>query len=370
MQRILIILMLLITWQVSAQDSHLPSLNELSFDLKLAGGKILKHTPKVYLDAPPFSQEIEFSISHRTFGKRSWEAQNNFLIPSLNFTVINYGSQDFGQVYAFFPAIEYNILRKNNFAWRVKFGGGISYVTEHWERSDTLNNYVGSSINNFTLIQLGANYIVSDHIELQAGARISHISNGTYRQPNFGINNTTGFVGINYYPVSTQLPYTKETVIPKENQWLFGIRKGLSFSEINTPDGAMFPIFSLSAYANNTFLQKHRYFFGADITYNQRAEGLLRYSYNNLDNLSNSSWNSSIFGGAELLYGKVGIPLQVGIYTRKMPNLTKFWYQKVGMSYYFYQNDNHFFKKAFASAILKTHTQNADNIEFCLGFMF
>ena len=288
-------------------QTNFPSLDELSFDLKYCGGAIYKHTKKVHISPPPYSQELEFSISHRTYGKRKWERINNCPTPSINFCYSKYGDE-LGNAFSFYPGIEWAVLRRKKLNWRFKVGGGLGLATDAWTREDTLNNYLGSRLNNFTAIQTGLNYQISKNMEIQIGGRMSHISNGAFRIPNFGINLFSGFVGVNYYPLAIP-KLQREKVIdkPAKRKINIGIRSSIAWSEQNLPNGAMHPIYTQTVYAATALKKKHLFFAGVDIAKNNKALSGYKYTQQT-GNLNWAATSSSVFAGAELLYGRVGLP--------------------------------------------------------------
>ncbi len=366
-QVLFLILSLALTFLAHAQKG-LPGIDEISFDLKYCGGAIYKHTKKVYLDPPSYSSEIELSISHRTYGKRKWERENNCPVPSINFCFSQYGD-DLGNAFSFYPGIEWAILRKAKLNWTFKVGGGIGIASDSWIREDTLNNYLGSKLNNFTSIQTAVNYPIHKNLELQVGGRMSHMSNGAFRTPNFGINLFSGYLGVNYYPQAQKKRIVSKPVKKEKRSYTIGLRSGFALNEQGTPNGALHPIYSQSVFLGTTLLKKHRIFIGTDINYNTKALSAFQYSLIN-DNLDWSATNSSVFAGAELLYGRVGLPFQIGVYTKKIRNQDAVWYQKFGFQYYIYKNDKTWLRRFFVGSLLKSNKINADYIEFCAGVMF
>lgn len=366
-QFILILFLLPFTFWTHAQNG-LPSLDELSFDLKYCGGAVYKHTQKVTVDPPPFSQEVEFSISHRTYGKRRWERINNCPVPSINICYSQYGDA-LGNAFSFYPAIEWPILRKKNIDWTFKLGGGLGLATERWQRTDTFNNYLGSRLNNFTVIQTAVDFPISKQIELQLGGRMSHISNGAFRIPNFGINLFSGFVGLNYQPLGRKKTLKEKPQAPAKRTYRIGLRTGTGWGEQNVPNGPLAGIFSQSVFVATPFLKKHRIYGGLDFTYNGKARTALNYA-GLTDDLAWNASSSTLFVGIELLYGRVGIPFQFGVFTKRMRNQDTPWYQKMGFQYYIYRNEKTFLKRVFAGPLLKSNKINADYIEFCVGVMF
>lgn len=364
---LLIILCCLLTIS-SAGQNGLPSLNELSFDVQYCGGAIYKHTEKVYLEPPSYSQEIEFSVSHRTYGKRKWERENNCPVPSINLCFSQYGDE-LGNAISLYPGIEWAIVRKKTFDWKFKIGGGLGLATDRWERADTINNYLGSRLNNFTVIQTAFHLPIRKKINLAVGGRMSHISNGAFRIPNFGINLFSGFVGMHYFPQGKKEIVKQKPKRTTKRKLNFGLRTGFAWGEQNAADGPLSSIYSQSLFVSTPLVGKHRIYAGVDITHNRKA--LNSYKYALLDgNLNWDATNSTAFVGVELLYGKVGIPFQFGIFTKKMRNDDSPWYQKMGFLYYFYRNESSWLKQLYVGPLLKSNKINADYIEFCVGTMF
>lgn len=367
--RIISIFVLLIVSSIGTlAQSGLPSMNELSFDAKYCAGAIYKHTKKVHIDPPAWSQEFELSISHRTYGKRQWERINNCPIPSLNFCYSQFGD-DLGNAISVYPGIEWAVLRREKFNWNFKVGGGIGYATKRWTRTDTLNNYLGSHLNNFTTIQTNVSIPLSKKTELQAGGRMSHMSNGAFRIPNFGINLFTAYLGLNYYPGKIQKRTFEKAAKPSHRKFNIGLRSSIAWAEHGTPDGALHNIYNQSLFVSTPLLRKHNFFAGVDIAYDKRALSSYKYTMQS-GKLSEAATASTAFIGAELLYGRMGIPFQFGVYLKNLRNQDAVWYQKFGFHYYLYRNDKTLLKRAFVGPMLKSNKINADYIEFCLGAMF
>ncbi len=364
---LILFLVTVITSSIFGQSVPL-GLDELSFDLKYCGGAIYKHTTKVHIEPPPYSQEFELSISHRTYGKREWERINNCPVPSINFCISQYGDQ-LGNAFSFYPGIAWSFLRSKRFNWTFKVGGGIGIATERWTREDTLNNYLGSRLNNFTTIQTAIDIPLSKKIDLQVGGRMSHMSNGAFRIPNFGINLFTAYLGMNYYPTYRQKRITEKAPKLKKRKISIGLRSAIAWAEHGTPNGALHRIYSQSIYASTPLKRKHNLFVGMDLAYDNRALSGYKYAMLNGD-LGQDAMSSTVFVGTELLYGRVGIPFQFGIYLKKLRNQDAIWYQKFGFQYYFYRNDKSLLKRVFAGPLLKSNKINADYIEFCVGAMF
>ena len=235
---------------------------------------------------------------------------------------------------------------------------------------DTINNIIGSRLNNFSQVQTNLQYKISENLNLKLGGFFNHLSNGAARKPNLGINFSGLIVGLDYFPNGQKKVRQKNEYQKEKNKLQFGLRSAFSLVEDAVADGPFYSVFHQSFMVTKKVQQKNRVFFGADLTYNERNFAFLKNNAYCPGKEKNGAWNSSVFGGMEFLFGKLGMPIQAGLYTKKMANEGKVWYQKLGMNYYVYENKQTFIKTVYLSTLLKTHLSIADNIEFCLGFLF
>ncbi len=347
--------------------------NEISIGVEYLNGSTIKHSPKITLQMPKISQGVLFSISHHTKGEKTWQQRMGYPTTSLNLGIINYKNKFLGSAICFFPSIEYDLIKKNRFFWKIKFGGGIGIATKMWNRfplQDTINNIIGSRLNNFTQVQTNLQYKISDKINLKAGGFFNHISNGSARKPNLGINFSGFTLGLDYFPEGQKKLRLKNKLENEKSKIQFGLRSAFSLVEAAIAEGPFYNVYHQSFLVTKIIQQKNRAFLGVDVTFNERNLAFLKNNAYCPGKEKKGAWNSSVFGGIEFLFGKLGMPIQAGFYTKKMANEGKVWYQKLGMNYYIYENNQTFIKTFYLSTLLKTHLSTADNIEFCVGFLF
>lgn len=367
--RFLCLAFLIIPYVLFAQQTEEKS---ISYGASYLGGKVFIHTPKIHVDAQPYTQAIEFSYKKQTTGNKPWQQRFGFPETGLNLSLVNYGSPLIGKAVGFYPSIQFRIISAKNSFWYLKIGGGLGLASKHWKRTpaaDSINNIIGSTLNNFTMIQSGIRKKIAPNWSIQGGIHFYHISNAAARQPNYGINTIGAFVGVNYHPRGVVMQFEKKETLKYKNPLNLVAKATLAFAEAKTVNGPLYPYYNITLAASKMYRNKSRAMLGIDATYSAELYTQFKNSYNFRGKEKQHAIRYSAFGAHEFVFGKIGLPLQLGFYLNRPAGGRKM-YQKLGMNYHFYHNDNKLVKDAFITTQLMTELVNAQYAEFGLGFMF
>ena len=345
--------------------------NGVSFGLNYLGGKVLIHTPRVYLLPGSYPQAVELSYKKQTLGKKAWHQRFGFPEVSLNIAYTHYDYSYFGSAFGFYPAIQFRILPIGKGQWFFKVGGGLGAVTKHYERapiSDSFDLFIGSTINNFTMFQSAYKFNLSTHWSAQIGMHYYNVSNAATRQPNFGINAFGGFAGLNYHPEGIIKHIEKKQWPKYKNPLNLKLYAAISFAEGKAFDGPLFPVYTYSGSAVKMYRNKNRVSVGMNAVFNTKTLSFIKNVLFYKDDFRRHTWQYAAFIENEFLFGKIGLPLQLGFYLNN-PLTKKLMYQKVGMNYHFYHHDKSLLKDMHLSLILYTHTSRAQYAELGLGIL-
>lgn len=351
-----------------AQD-NIPK--SVSYGLNYLGGKVVVHTPKINIKAPPYSQAIEYSYCKQTKGNRAWQQRYGFPEVGINIAAADYGDSKIGRAIGLYPSIQFKILSTKQSQWYFKLGGGIGFISKAWKRTpseDTINNIIGSKLNNFTMIQSGYRMNLNKRWTLQAGIHFFHVSNAAARQPNYGINTVGGFLGLRYHPYGIANEIKKQALKIEKNPLNLVLKYCLAFAEAKTPDGPLYPYYHITLAGSKLYRNKNRAMLGLDATYSAELYANFKNNYKFIGTERQHAIRYSVFGAHEFVFGKVGFPLQYGVYLNR-PTGGRKTYQKLGMNYHFYHNDNNRLKDAFLITQLFTELVNAQYAEIGLGIM-
>lgn len=335
------------------------------FSANLIQSKLLFHTAKIHVVHPPSTRSVEIIYAKHTRGKAYWQQRYGFPEPSLSLLITDNGHATLGYTIGIYPSIQFRILNRRNFFWYGRFGGGIGWVTKHWSREDTLNNIIGGHLNNVSMFQSGIRFLLRPRWSVQTGLVFYHTSNASARQPNFGLNHYGYFLGCSFHPNEQPKEYIYRPREPK-NTTHFGLKTAIALAEDKMPDGPMYTYYNLSLFMVKRFHNKYQCMAGTDFTYNSRFYMLFKNSTQFPGKENRMALRNTIFAGYEFLFGKIGFPLQLGIYTRR-PLGGPLFYQKLGMNWYCIDHPSGIIKRVFLFTNLKTHLVQAELAELGIG---
>jgi hypothetical protein len=362
-----------IALSATAQDNK--PMAGFCIDANAFAGKVIKHTAKYRLPVPDMSTGMDVNFQWKTYGKKAWEQRRRYPTIGIALAYTNYGIDSvYGRCFSIYPNIEIPIISGNRLQWTIRIGDGAGFVTRKYSRIspvDTLNNAIGSTMNDYASFMSDIRYHINKHWDVQAGVNFSHISNASFSQPNLGINMVGGHVGIKYYPVTSRPERIVRELKPLKNRWLAQFRLTMAFNQSNAPLGPTYPIYLATAIASKRWISKNKFFAGFDYSYHQQINAFLH------DNIfvppgteRQHSYKAAVLAGNEFLLGRVGVVLQAGYYLRQAYQSQGKLYQKLGGNLYLMQREKGPIKEAYICAFLKTHLSVAELAELGFGMSF
>lgn len=337
-------------------------------------GKVLKHNEKFRPPIPDLSTALDIAILKQTTGTQDWEQRRHYPVWGVGASYTRYGIDSiYGSAFGIYPFLQTYLIRGKRLEWTLRGGMGIGYVTRHYTRApewDTLNNAIGSAVNNFTLITTDLRYRIDRHWSIQAGLNFSHLSNGAMKQPNLGVNMYGGHIGIRYWPGGDRPELTDRERPRLRNRVLAQARLGIAFNESGTTDGPIYKTYLASAYVSRRYKSRNKVFIGLDYSYHGNIYAFQRNNEINGGTERANSWKSAVFLGHEWLFGRMGLTAQIGVYLKEAVLRTDPYYEKLGYNYYIIRAERGPLKELCLSFQLKTHKAIAELVEFGLGVGF
>lgn len=176
---------------------------------KVITGGILKHTKHLENTVKGPTLGLEVAVEFLPQGKCNWEKYWNYPIIGVGFLGMDLGNTKvFGQAFAVYPYLLVPIVRQEHFLFNFKVGAGIAVLTKTWYHCDTqsgvdaptANAAIGSHLNVFLPIGFTFDFPIKKGFMVISDLMLNHISNGSFIQPNSGLNIINGFVGVAYRP--------------------------------------------------------------------------------------------------------------------------------------------------------------------------
>jgi hypothetical protein len=259
--------------------------------------------------------------------------------------------------------------------WTLRIGDGVGYVTRDYTRVpylDTINNAIGSHVNDYFSFLTDVRYHVDQHWDVQLGANFSHISDASFHQPNLGVNSGGFHIGLRYFPESATPKLVKRNLEPLKNRWLFQFRMTMGYNSSNAPNGPLYPIYLGTAYMSKRYSSKNKFFAGLDYSYSDQIYSYLRNnpSFALQGSERWDAFKTAAFAGNEFLLGRLGVVFQFGYYLHQKSDIQEPYYEKIGGNLYLVQREHGPIKEFFLCAFLEAHQAVAEFAEFGFGMGF
>lgn len=390
------ILLLIFPSLILAQTSQ-----NLSYKMEFMGGKILKHTKHLeqLVKDPVFG--AEFDVEWQTMGEKPWHQYFGFPSVGVGLVGMDLGNSEMlGQLVAVYPYMNIKLFHSDFLRINLKGGAGMSFLNKRFNNTATnLNDLnsgnaaIGSILNVYFAGGGNVEVPFNEAIAAVASFNWNHASNGSFYQPNSGINMLNASVGLKYSPnyKRNYLPVRKN-VAPMPQKFCLELIASGGARELYYRDDKMFPSGSFVVSVFRQIGNNIRVGLGVDGFYDGVYDGNTLFARTCLktDELKNK-----IRVGAslqpEFVIGKLSAGLHVGIYLyNPLKNLEPYAdaqksIQEAGRvlnkpliyQYNIDEEDGWLYTRAalkyavtphvFISLGLKTHLQKAEFIEWGLG---
>jgi hypothetical protein len=355
-------------------SQDIQALSGVGVEANLLAGKVYRHEAKFTLPIPALTTGADVNLIFHTYGKKSWQQRLGYPTIGIGATYTNYGIDSvYGRCFSLYPNLIFRLLGNSKLQWTLRVGDGIGYVTKTFSRTapvDTTNVAIGNHFNDFIMVMTSLQYHINRHWDIQAGAALNHISNGSYKKPNLGINVFSGHFGFAYYPVTSRPPRLAADLKPLANRWLVQASAQLAMVSSYTAGGPVYPVYITSAYLSRRWHSTNKVFAGIDYSYHTDIYSFLRNNELAPGQERRQSYKSALIAGNEFLLGRVGIMLQAGLYLKQAYIVKDAVYEKVGVNYYAIQKERGGLKELFFSVFLKSHMNVAEMGGIGMGIGF
>jgi hypothetical protein len=264
-----------------------------------------------------------------------------------------------GHIFGVFAFGELPFFKTQHLALNARIGTGVAYVTRLFDKIDNPKNNATSSHLNGTVV-LGMNLRYSNkNNSFAVGAEMSHISNGSAKLPNLGLNYP--FLTFSYGRIIRDFkPRKKEKFVTNYGlPWQIGVNGILSWKEVFPVTGKKYPIYGINVFTRKIFNPK----FGVEVVldgiYKTTIKDYLpEFSKNPMDELQ-----VGLFAGYVLSFDRLTTIVGMGGYLRDKYLPEDRFYHRLGIRYQFKSN----LQLGWA---LKVNWGKADYWEWSVGYVF
>jgi hypothetical protein len=344
-----------------AQSDSTSFWSTLSIGAKAHYGFLVVNQPKSEYVRDSHTCFGELTLSTQTSGKKQWQQVNHNPQIGISLLYGNSGSREYiGHVAALFPYMKFPLFKTAHSITSFRLGFGAGWVQKPYNKeTNTKNLLIGSALNGCINMVFEQEWQLHKNCYLNAGFSFTHLSNGSFKLPNLGLNIPALSLGVRY-------AFEPVQPVNEKQQWP-AFKKKWHFSAFTYAAGKQsYPLESPVYLVNTVMIEAAKDIsptgrLGAGL--NGTRDPSLSHETETFEFEKNDpQWQVSAYALYERVIGNLSIPFQVGFYLYNKYQITSY-YQVIGLRY-------RFLPHWVAGLQLKAHLGKADYLQYGLGYKF
>lgn len=195
---------------------------------------------------------FELLLTHQTSGEKGWHSFFKYPEIGIAIKALDFNNPEvLGHSLGALPFLNIKLGSYSKFNTSFRIGLGLAYLSKKYNQlSNPLNVAISSSINIIGDLNLTVGYTLNERICVNANINALHLSNGSIKKPNYGLNLVGGGIGINY---TINKPNSNNKTITEQNlsKSFYWISIAGGFKEVGDAGGPLYyPITSQFSYIN------------------------------------------------------------------------------------------------------------------------
>ena len=280
-----------------------------------------------------YINNYEISYSFGTTGNKNWHLAYKFPLVGLSAKVIDFNQHKvLGEAFSIYPFIVFRFTPDKRLFTFVRIGGGAAYLSKIYNSTKNPTNVaISNSLNFIGDIRLGIEYRLNSKVNINANMNGTHISNGSYKKPNYGLNMIGFGAGINYTISTHELHksnYNESTITPSA----FRLTIMGGSKEVGNAGGAKYyPITLQLAYvkAKNSLI---KYGGAVDLIHDKSSKTHIQ-ERNEIYSSPKHDFSLGIVSHVEFPFDRFSSFAELGLYLYKPNPHYPIAYQRIGVYY-------------------------------------
>ena len=331
--------------------------------IRIYHGFLINHhnTMKIFNEKPPFS--FELFIAKASYGEKSWHKFYSYPIYGVSYKMINLGSPSYlGNAFCIFPFMQFFITKPERTAnLNLRFGAGVAYVDKIFHPVDNYKNTaISSPLNAILKFGIEGKMRIFDPVHLSVGSSFIHLSNGTYKKPNTGLNYVMASAGVNYAFGNKNVLKPIDNVntnFEKNTQYTVYLSGGMK--TYNTYDEKKYIASGLSLEVSRQHLSHTRIVGMLDLFYD--TSDYAYFMREEIEVTKTQMFKPGLAAGYAFIFESLSANVQIGRYFYAKQQRHGVIYQRLALRYAVSNQFN-------VHLGLKTHWGQADYIEIAIGY--
>ncbi len=302
----------------------------------------------------------EAFVEHAFSGRREWHHAYGGPRWGLGFLITDAGSPTYiGTAMRLLPYLDLPLHRGERLSINARIGWGLGHVARPFHRLEHYKqNAIGSHLNGGVVLALEARRAFG-RATVAAGLSLDHWSNAAFKIPNLGINVATANLSVRYR-IGGERPMmpAMDTASWKQVRTSAFIAFSWGSQQVYPVGSGRFNVFSLNATLHRRLTIKSSVGGGVDL-FNKESLAVLDPE---LQGGSRAALTQmGLHAGYALWFGRLSVPIDVGIYLITPYDEKSVLYQRIGMR-------QRIGSRWTAALMLKTHFGTADHFELGLCY--
>lgn len=325
-------------------------------------GFLIPHHPEIWMLTSGYFPTYEISLVKQTIGRKCSSYYRNYPMIGISYWYSELGGSEYlGQVNAVIPFIDLPLLKKEKTVLDFKVGLGVGHLSKKFDR---LNNYqnqaIGSYLNAAVNFQLRLRLQMSPRTHFNAGISFLHLSNGTIKTPNYGLNIPNAFAGLsvklNKKPVNYLVP---EVLVENKGKINFRLMGSMATKQENKQWNKDFLVYVVNVLVSGYYNNSNRILFGVDGIYDESSQALIELEGDTLTRISEYG-KYGLCVGHEWVFSRIAFNMCIGYYLYNPDESNSEFYDKMGLNFFITRN-------ILIGLTLEAHYAKADFLSVGLG---
>ena len=343
--------------------------NSTYWETDYAIGSIIKHKKLIGHLVKAHPDFFSISWQKNANPDSPWKKRYNYPDWGFSFSYQDFHNPTLGKTIGLQYQTTYYLLHRNaKTQLNLQVRTGIAYNTNPLNlQTNNKNVAMSSHLQLAEIFKLEYKYPnLFKNFGFQTGILLTHYSNASYKNPNFGINSIFINAGFNFHPSKTIMypkKPEKEKIPAQKIHYNLAFYLGVHEAKAGLGDK---PVYVLSGYGSKKIGKKSTLQAGIDFFNSQAVKALADFRYHTQieypDRKLLDHRQIGFFAGHELVFNTISLETMVGYYIYHPLHHTPAVYQKIALKHSLYSD------KTALSLNLKVHNFKAEYL--CLGFHY
>jgi len=351
-----------VSTNVNAGEKGRSILSNYSFGADVHYGYVIAHHPEMWALTDGYFPSYEFSLLKQTNGKRAWQYLYRYPQIGISYRISNFGVSNYlGREHSLVPFIIFPIVKNKKFQLGFKTGLGVGYLSKKFDRLENYKNLaIGSHFNASISFELKCRFKLGERVFLNAGISMAHLSNGTVKTPNYGLNIPAIFGGLTFKLNKEPVKYLVPDLIPN-NKWKKNFRMMFwaASKQIDQNWDKQYKVFVATADFSQYYCNSNCYLIGLDLIYDESVKYALEQEGEEVEN-NKETIKMGLNIGHEFMLDKLSLYFALGYYVYSIDTTKGKVYDKIGVNYAITRN-------LMIGVALSAHYAQADYLSVGIG---